>query len=200
MVFVVIVIIDSLRMYLPRLTSFSVSLMLLYRSCTADRLYKSRPDLAPPILNITIPSTSAEQPYIFISPYSWDVEGTPQSGPYIVDNTGELVWSGYGYFNPVTANFQPARWKGQDVLFGYEGTINKFRGHGHGHHKIVDQHYQTIREVRSAGHYLSDMHEFNVVNETSVLVGSYTPREIDLTPYGGDENQTWIIEFILQGQ
>ncbi|KAK9778374.1 putative Major facilitator superfamily (MFS) profile domain-containing protein [Seiridium cardinale] len=173
--------------------------LALLHVCSADRTYRSRPDLAPPHLSITVATSSqVEQGYLFIAPYSGKFQGTPQSGPYIVDNSGDLVWSGYGDFGPTTANFQPARWNGQDVLFGYEGTLNPLKGHGHGHHKIVDQHYQTIHEVRSAGHYLSDMHEFNVVNEKTVLVGSYTPREIDLSPYGGDENQTWIIEYILQ--
>ncbi|KAH6660662.1 ASST-domain-containing protein [Truncatella angustata] len=177
---------------------FLASLMLMHE-CTADRTYRTRPDLAPPRLNITIPaSPDVEQGYLFIAPYSWSEEGTPQSGPYIVDNTGELVWSGYGYFNPITANFQPAKWEGQDVLFGYEGTLNRLRGHGHGHHKIVDQHYQTIREVRSATQYISDLHEFNIVGEKTALVGSYTPREIDLSAYGGDSNQTWVLEYILQ--
>ncbi|KAK6065823.1 secreted protein [Seiridium cupressi] len=172
--------------------------LALLHVCGANRTYRSRPDLAPPHLNITIAASSqVEQGCLFVAPYSGNVNGTPQSGPYIVDNSGDLVWSGYGYFGPTTANFQPARWNGQHVLFGYEGTLNPLKGHGHGHHKIVDQHYQTIREVRSAGHYLSDMHEFNV-NEKTVLVGSYTPREIDLLPYGGDEDQTWIIEYILQ--
>jgi hypothetical protein len=169
--------------------------------CKADGTYRTRPDLAPPRLNVTIPaSTQVEQGYIFVSPYSSGEAGTPQSGPYILDNSGGLVWSGYGYFSPTVANFQPARWKGQEVLFGYEGTLNRFRGHGHGHHKIVDKHYQTIREVRSASHYLSDLHEFAIVNEETALVGSYTPRQLDLRPYGGDENQTWIIEYILQGR
>lgn len=166
----------------------------------ADKSYKSRPDLAPPHLNITIPATSeVEQGDLFIAPYSWSENGTPQSGPYILDSSGELVWSGYGYFNPTTVNFQPSRWKGQAVLFGYEGTLNRLRGHGHGHHKILDQNYQTIREVRHGNHYLSDLHEFNIVDETTALTGSYTPHEVDLTPYGGDENQTWVLNFILQG-
>ncbi|KAI1870159.1 hypothetical protein JX265_006329 [Neoarthrinium moseri] len=174
-------------------------LFLLSRACNGDKTYKSRPDLSPPQLNTTIPATSqVGDGYLFIAPYSWSGEGTPQSGPYILDDTGDLVWSGFAYIAPTTANFQPAVWKGQDVLFAYEGILNRFRGHGHGHHKILDKHYQTIREVRSAGHYLSDMHEFNIVDGKTVLVGSYTPREIDVTAYGGSENQTWVLEYILQ--
>lgn len=190
--------VHRLTMSASRLASWLASL-ILFHTCVADRTYQSRPDLAPPHLNVTIPtSADVEHGYLFIAPYGELDGGTPQSGPYIVDNSGELVWSGYGYFNPTVANFQPARWKGQHVLFGYEGTLNRFRGHGHGHHKIIDQHYQTIREVRSGGHYLSDLHEFNIVDEKTVLVGSYTPREVDLTPYGGDADQTWILEYVLQ--
>lgn len=168
---------------------------------SADWTYKSRPDLSPPRLNITVPASAlVETGYLFVAPYGDSREGTPQQGPYIFDTAGELLWSGFGYFAPVTANFQPARWRGHgDVLLAFEGAMNRYRGHGHGHHKIMDTHYQTIREVRSGGPYLSDMHEFHVVNERTALVGSYTPREMDLKLYGGDEDQTWVIEYILQG-
>jgi hypothetical protein len=174
---------------------------LLQGCCVADRTYKSRPDLSPPRLNVTIPATAqVEAGYLFVAPYSANEHGTPQSAPYILGNDGDLVWSGYGYFAPASANFQPARWGGRDVLFAYEGTLNPRKGHGHGHHKLLDQHYQTIREVRSARHYLSDLHEFNIVDKRTALVGSYTPREIDLTAYGGDADQTWVIECVLQGE
>ncbi|KAI0137058.1 ASST-domain-containing protein [Xylariales sp. AK1849] len=177
----------------------SIAILSFYHICLADRTYKSRPDLSPPRLNITLPAThGVEEGFLFVAPYSWNDDGTRQSSPYILDNEGDLVWSGFGYFAPTAANFQPARWKSKNVLFAYEGTLNRFRGHGHGHHKILDQNYQTVREVRSAGHYLSDLHEFNIVGERTALVGSYTPREMDLKPYGGAENQTWIFEYVLQ--
>lgn len=46
--------------------------------------------------------------------------------------SGDLVWSGFTYFSTWTGNFQAARWKGQDVLFAFEGVHNDLHGHGHG--------------------------------------------------------------------
>jgi hypothetical protein len=157
----------------------------------ADRTYKSRPDLSPPHLKITVPASAlVDEGYLFVAPSSHVPGGTPQPDPYIFDSTGELIWSGYGYFGPAASNFHPARWRGHgDVLIAFGGAMSWFRGHSHVHHKIVDSRYQTIREVRSGGHYPSDSHELNVVDKRSALVGSYSPHEIDLGPYGGERTR-----------
>lgn len=170
---------------------------------SADPTYRSRPDLSPPSLNITVPASDLVEPgYLFVAPYvPASRDGTPMPAPYIYDTTGELIWSGWGYFGSDTAaSFEPATWSGHgDVLLGFEGRMNFNHGYAHGHYKILNSQYQTIQEVRTGGHYVADMHEFNLIDESTALLGSYTPRQIDLTPFGGDENQTWVLEYILQG-
>jgi hypothetical protein len=105
----------------------------------ADWQYKSRPDLAPPRLNITIPAAdNVEQGYLFVAPFAGypdtatEQHGPRQAGPYIFRDNGDLVWSGYGIYSIWATNFQTARWKGKDVLFSFEGDHNAGYGHGHG--------------------------------------------------------------------
>lgn len=212
---------DPLAGTLPLAGILPLAISLLLGLAGADRTYKSRPDLAPPRLNITVPASSQEieAGYLFVAPYGLPFGShTPaQPGPYILTDDGtELVWSGFGYFAPWTANFRSvtvtvaaagqegdgeSEGEGNVVLVAYEGAMNPLRGHGHGHHKILDSRYRHFREVRSGGHLLSDPHEFEIVpGGRTALVGSYTPREIDLRPFGGDESQTWILEYVFQGR
>ncbi|KAH8898032.1 hypothetical protein GQ53DRAFT_712559 [Thozetella sp. PMI_491] len=169
----------------------------------ADSTFKSRPDLAPPTLNITIPYISpSDEGYLFVAPFcgfpNCYNRGPAQAAPYILTDTGDLVWSGFAYFSIWAANFQAARWKGQDVLFSFEGSHNGPHGHGHGHHTILDNRYENIREIRAGGHLISDKHEFIIINESSALIQIYHPTQQDLRPYGGNGKQTWIVDAIFQ--
>ena len=171
----------------------------------ADGTYRSRPDLAPPQLNITIPAEGrTESGYLFVAPYAGDTDsadyGPLQSAPYILTDSGDLVWSGFTYFSVWAANFQASRWKGQDVLFSFEGSHNSLHGHGHGHHTLLNQQYETVRELRAGNHLLSDKHEFTIVNETTALYQIYHPLQKNLAAYGGDARQTWIVDARFQGE
>lgn len=169
----------------------------------ADSTYKSRPDLSPPRLNITVPCSDAcGDGYLFVSPFSGSSDHSPlgpaQPGSYILADDGDLVWSGFTYFSPWNCNFQSARWKGEDVLFSFEGAHNGPHGHGHGHHTFLNNRYEVIRELRAGGHFLSDKHEFIIIDEKSALIQIYQPIQMDLADYGGDESQTWIVDAIFQ--
>jgi hypothetical protein len=181
-------------------------LAILFSASLADWQYKSRPDLAPPTLNITVSSASEISPgYLFIAPYSgvsWDsplTHGPLQPGPYIFTSTGELVWSGFGYVSGFITNFQVAKWNGEDVLFAFESSRNFRHGHGHGHAKILNRNYETIREVRGGNSALLDVHEFHIVDEKTALVQSYKPIPFDLKNYGARPKSQWIVEAIFQG-
>ncbi|KAJ3467197.1 hypothetical protein MRS44_004761 [Fusarium solani] len=147
----------------------------------ADWQFRSRPDLAPPRLNITIPATDKVE-----------------QGPYIFRDNGDLVWSGYGLYSIWATNFQAGRWKGKDILFSFEGDHNAGYGHGHGHITIVDQHYETIRELRAGNHKLVDKHEFHIVNEETGLIQIYQPVPRDLQKWGASPEQQWIVNAIIQ--
>ncbi|KAI8965369.1 ASST-domain-containing protein [Daldinia sp. FL1419] len=172
---------------------------------TADWQFKSRPDLAPPRLNITIPATKdVEKGYLFVAPFAGfpdtptEQHGPRQAGPYIFRDNGDLIWSGYGIYSIWSTNFQAGRWKGKDILFSFEGDHNPGYGHGHGHITIMDNHYETIRELRAGNHKLVDKHEFHIINEETGLIQIYQPVARDLTAWGASAEQQWIVNAIIQ--
>ncbi|CAH0018559.1 unnamed protein product [Clonostachys rhizophaga] len=182
-----------------------VAAAALVQPAMADWQFRSRPDLAPPRLNITIPATDAVEPgYLFLAPFAGLVDtpteqhGPRQAGPYIFRDNGDLVWSGYGIYSIWSTNFQAGRWNGKDVLFSFEGDHNPGYGHGHGHITFVDQHYETIRELRAGNHKLVDKHEFHIVNEETGLIQVYQPVPRDLTEWGASPEQQWIVNAIIQ--
>ena len=188
---------------LSRTAALALASIAFLNPVDADWQFKSRPDLAPPRLNITIPATAdVEKGYLFIAPFAGFPEGTRhgplQAAPYIFTDAGDLVWSGFTYFSIWATNFQAARYKGEDVLFSFEGSHNAAYGHGHGHTTFLDQHYETIKELRAGNHRLTDKHEFHIINEETGLIQIYHPVARDLTAYGGSKEQQWIVDARFQ--
>ncbi|OAA75939.1 Arylsulfotransferase [Akanthomyces lecanii RCEF 1005] len=174
----------------------------------ADFTYKSRPDLAPLKLNITIPcpGSSCSDGYIFISPFTGESpapkslqEKPIQPGNYILTSSGDLVWSGFGYYSGWNANFQKGTYNGKDVLFAFEGLHDGPHAHGLGHHTILDNHYEMVRELRAGRHYISDKHEF-IINDDgkSALIQIWQPVPRNLSAYGGGNDHVWIVDAIFQ--
>ncbi|KAF4962195.1 hypothetical protein FSARC_9710 [Fusarium sarcochroum] len=187
------------------LAHLAVALSTFAPLVAADWQFRSRPDLAPPRLNITIPATDQVEPgYLFISPFAGypdtptEQHGPRQAGPYIFRDNGDLIWSGYGIYSIWATNFQAGRWKGKDILFSFEGDHNAGYGHGHGHITILDQHYETIRELRAGNHKLVDKHEFHIINEETGLIQIYQPVPRDLRKWGAKPEQQWIVNAIIQ--
>lgn len=177
----------------------------LVSAVSGNWTFRSRPDLAPPTLNITIPaSKSVESGYLFIAPFAGypdsNFHGPRQAAPYIFTDRGELVWSGYTYFSIWATNFQAARYNGKDVLFCFEGSHNAGYGHGHGHTTFLDQSYETIRELRAGNHRLTDKHEFHIVDEKTALIQIYHPVPWNLSANGGSRDQQWIVNALFQGR
>jgi hypothetical protein len=191
---------------MPSITAWiflALASILSVNTVKADWQFKSRPDLAPPKLNITIPATPAISPgYLFIAPFSGYPEGTHhgplQAAPYIFTSTGGLVWSGFTYFSIWATNFQAAKYKGKDILFSFEGSHNATYGHRHGHTTILDQNYEAIRKLRAGNHRLTDKHEFHIIDEETALIQIYHPVPWDLKAYGGSGKQQWIVDARFQ--
>ncbi|KAJ5162556.1 uncharacterized protein N7500_004386 [Penicillium coprophilum] len=97
---------------------------------SSNSLYRSRPDLAPPRLNITIPATNPNgSEYVFIAPYS--MGGTiERPGPYIYRKDGDLVWAGTGYYAGFVADFHPTIYHGKTVLQAFQGNMDSSHGEG----------------------------------------------------------------------
>jgi len=186
--------------------ALTILFLLLIPAVFADWQYRSRSDLSPPRLNITIPAGEGiEQGFLFIAPFAGlsdtptEQHGPRQAGPYIFDGDGELVWSGYGYYSIWSTNFQRVNWQGRDVLACFEGDHNPNYGHGHGHITILDQHYDTVRELRAGRHKISDKHEFQVIDGETGLLQIYQPVPMNLSDYGAVPRQQWIVDATFQG-
>ena len=188
------------------LALLSIVLSLL-SGVSADWQYKSRPDLSPPKLNITIPPSSLVSPgHIFVAPYTLfpspktELYAPLQPAPYIFTSTGELVWSGLGYFSGLPGNFQAGIYDGKDVLFGFEANWIGKPGNSHGHVKILNQHYETVKEVRSGNNRILDSHEFNLLGGKTALVQSNHPVPYDLSKYGMKRDSQWVLVDTFQGK
>lgn len=170
----------------------------------ADGQYRSRPDLSPPRLNITIPAPVPGNGYIFVCPYSGLVKGGGLDGPeqpagYIFRDNGDLVWSSLGLLSGWVGNMQVTEYKGEPVISVFQGELDFYHGHGWGQPTLLNQHYDPVRLLRGGNHHIISIHEFRVVNGTTALVEVYEPTVIDLRPYGGLVGQHWIVDGIFQG-
>ncbi|RMD42028.1 hypothetical protein DV735_g3074, partial [Chaetothyriales sp. CBS 134920] len=158
--------------------------------------YKSRPDIYAPAFNITIYNEAALTPgYIFIAPYQ-----TFQGGPYIYDNHGNLVYSGFGETGSGTFHlFHVCNVKGTDKLCYISGAQNQ--GYSRGHGVIMDDTLTTWTSVKSGGGGVSnfDEHEFNIVDDSqNALMIAYVPEQFDLTEWGVSTGQGWIMNNYFQ--
>jgi hypothetical protein len=197
---------SSLKQQRFHMKYIMICLGLISRAA-ADWQYKFRPDLSPPIINITIPPSSLISPgHIFIAPYTSNpfIDGQPyvpiQPAPYIFTSTGELVWSGVGYFSGLAENFQAATYHSQEILFAYEGKWNARPGNGHGHVKILNRKYEMIKEFRSGSNCILDFHEFNVLDGKTALVQSNHPVPYDLGNFVMKPDSQWVMEDSFQGK
>ncbi|KAJ3460333.1 hypothetical protein MRS44_011200 [Fusarium solani] len=142
----------------------------------ADWQYRSRPDLAVPRLNITVPADrdSVEKGYIFVTPYEGFAsghQGPVQPGAYIFRDDGELVWSGLGYHSGWVANFVPDTWKGETYLRAFQGKLDGTHGRMYGYHVLLGSDYEVAKVVRAKSHRLTSAHEFRLVDEVDIETG-----------------------------
>ncbi|KAJ5184468.1 hypothetical protein N7472_009308 [Penicillium cf. griseofulvum] len=160
--------------------------------------YRSRPDLVPPQLNITIPATNPNgSEYIFIAPYSMG-ETLERPGPYIYRKDGDLVWAGTGYYAGFVANFHPTTYRGKPVLQAFQGNMNSSPGEGFGQHVLLDQSYQHVVTSTAGNHRVSSIHEFNVIRGETALIEVFYTTPANLSAYGGNSSQQWLGNGIFQ--
>ncbi|KAJ5614011.1 hypothetical protein N7528_007665 [Penicillium herquei] len=157
--------------------------------------YKSRPDIFPPIFKIQHVNTEKLSPgYIFLTPYE-----AQNPGPYIFDNKGELVWSGWGVSGPGNAHgIHVCKYKGADHLCFFQG--NQQKGYCRGHGIIMDNTYRIVRSVQPGGGMASsDMHEFMPINDgKTALMTVYQQRQFDMTPWNIKTGVGWLMESVFQ--
>ncbi|OQE00152.1 hypothetical protein PENVUL_c057G03853 [Penicillium vulpinum] len=157
--------------------------------------YKSRPDIYPPVFNVEKSDLEKLSPgYIFITPYELQ-----NPGPYIYDNTGELVWSGWGISGPGNGHgLHVCKYNGTDHLCFFQG--NQQKGYCRGHGIIMDKNYRIVRSVQPGGGMASsDMHEFRPINDgRTALMTIYQQRQFDMTPWNIRTGLGWLMESVFQ--
>lgn len=168
-------------------------------SLSSNGHYRSRPDLTPPQLNITVPHTNPNGPeYVFIAPYSFG-GALERPGPYIYRKDGDLVWAGTGYYAGFVANFHVTTYQGKPVLQAFQGSIDGDHGEGFGQHVLLDQSYQHVVTSTAANHRVSSIHEFNVIDGETALIEVFYTTPANLSAYGGNSSQQWLGNGIFQG-
>lgn len=132
-------------------------------------LFHSRPDLAPPAVEITKRDSDPGQGDVLVTPQ----QGPVQNGPMIVAPDGSLVW-----FDPLpegemAANLRVQRYQGKPVLTWWQGTSGA--GLGMGEDVIEDASYQRIAVVHAGNGLSADLHEFQLTRRGTALITAYYP-------------------------
>jgi len=140
--------------------------------------FASRPDLRPPLVEISRPARDTAPGYVFLAPK----RKVAQAGPMILDDRGELVW-----FRPLdtegVTDFRVQRYDGRPVLTWWRGQSE--RGIGDGHFVIVDDAYREIATVTAGNGLAGDIHEFLITERDTALILVYQRVPRDLTEIGG---------------
>jgi Arylsulfotransferase (ASST) len=135
--------------------------------------YRSRPDLKPPLLDVTPGSGSPGSGLISLTP----------AGPLLVDDAGNPVW-----IHPVThasANLRVQTWKGQQVLTWWQGEIATYGVGLSGEYVIVDSSYRQLLTVQAQKGFPADLHEFIISEAGIAFYTAYRTYTTDLSSVGG---------------
>lgn len=142
-------------------------------------LYRSRPDLHPPIIETTQYQTPSAG-FLFLTP----------AGPLICDSAGSPVW-----IHPVahaSTNFQVQRYRGHPVLTWWEGEIAHYGVGLRGHNVIMDSSYRVVHRVQPGHGLPSDLHEFTLTDRGTALLTAYVEATADLSSVGGPSSGTFL--------
>jgi hypothetical protein len=180
-----------------RVSAFALLMVLLAACVHAEkmraeavpppaRIYHSRPDLEPPLVQIRTPAHKTAPGDIFIAPKMV----VAQAGPMIMDNRGEVVW-----FKPLSTrgvtDFRVQQYRGKPVLTWWRGHVSNADS-GNGWYVIYDTSYRPVAEVRPGNGLAGDMHEFLITKKNTALFTVYHRLPVDLSAVGGPkEGSIW---------
>ncbi|HTX01292.1 MAG TPA: arylsulfotransferase family protein [Acidimicrobiales bacterium] len=159
--------------------------------------FKSRPDLLPPTLQVSVLESEPQTGLVLItpsalptnrgiSPATQIAQGLGQPGAMILDEHGRTVW--FQPTNGLATNLQVQSYGGEPVLTYWEGTVDDGIGFGTGY--ILDSSYREVATVRAANGLMADLHELTLTPEGTALITAYDKRAADLTSVKGPKNGT----------
>ena len=155
------------------------------------RTYFSRPDLAPPRIQLTGKLPPGPE-FIFLAT---GAGGLGQGGCMIMNRDGEMVW-----FSPDTdssrMNLDVQEYQGEPMITWWEGRI-RAAGYGQGVGVMANSNYEVLHTVRAANGLNADLHEFNVTPQGTVLISAYQRARADLSSFGGSANG-WVLCGVAQ--
>lgn len=134
------------------------------------RAFRSRPEIAAPIIEVTTLAGVPTPGLIFLTP----ANGDGQDGPTIVDNSGELIWMRPDK-NMNATDLRVAQLDGQPVLTWWEGSNNA--GIGSGEHVIVDASYRELYRVKGQNGRQGDLHEFRLTPRRTAMFFAYASQD-----------------------
>src|SRR5829696_2613375 len=139
-------------------------------------VYRSRPDLSPPAVEVAKKAHDAAPGHVFVAP---EGGGAGQGGSMIFDDRGQVVW-----FRPLPET------QGRAMSFGvqtYTGREVLTWGETAGEYVIFDSSYREIVRLRAGNGYDGDHHEFLISPQDTALITIYNSVPQDLTAVGGSE-------------
>ena len=144
--------------------------------------FRSRPDLSPPVVEVTKQTPDTAPGYILVAP---EEGGAGQGGSLIVDDRGQVVW-----FRPLQGshgramNLKMQSYRGRPVLTWIE-TVP-------GEYVIFDASYREIASFGAANGYNGDHHEFLISPQDTALITIYNAVPRDLSSVGGSKDSVAI--------
>jgi outer membrane protein assembly factor BamB len=136
--------------------------------------FRSRPDLSPPAVDVSMQPHDTAAGYIFITPGQG---GAGQGGSLILNDSGQVVW-----FRPVQGtqgramNLKVQTYRGRPVLTWGEVPSD---------YVIFDDSYREIKRFRAGNGRDGDHHEFLISPQDTALITIYNPTPWDLSSVGG---------------
>src|SRR5918995_793212 len=140
--------------------------------------FRSRPDLSPPVVEVTKQTPDTAPRYILVAP---EEGGAGQGGSLTVDNRGQVVW-----FRPLQGsqgrvmNLKMQSYRGKPVLTWIE-TVP-------GEYVIFDSSYREIARLTAGNGYNGDHHEFLISPQDTALITIYDAVPRDLSSVGGSKD------------
>ena len=169
------------------------------------QVYKSAP-FHPPEMEITTNGRPLAPGLLFIAPSDTSsFEAIRNTGPLIMTDTGQLVWSGPSI---EANNFRVASYEGSSILTYWSGSSTTAAniGHGYGNVTFLDATYKEILNV--CPHFglsttdnatypcEADFHESYVTDRNTLLVTAYNVTATDLSSIGGPVNG-WVFDCLF---
>ncbi len=156
--------------------------------------YASRPDLAPPSIDITATPTPTAPGLLFATPVQ---TATSAAGVVVYDNNGAVVWF-HEAPGLVVGNASVQTLAGEPVLTWFEGTAPYGAGNYRGEYKLVDSSYQELSPVRMGNGYQADIHDFLITPQGTALMVAYNPLICDGVAIQGCAPGATVLDGVVQ--